>query len=246
MRTITLIFVSIIFTVALANAGTDANQDPKPAQNVGLLETGDFHGEEVSARTGEKWLGLYISDNHSILINSRLRVETIHDDIGDAPEESTGKKVSVDSPLEPLFLVKRAPLLSEGPVNTVFVEKPDYEKALEKVSPLTLKLDQTSYVLKVVGSEDGAKCSEHAFPKNPKLVLALGESTQVLYSLEDCGNEPYWYLLWAGDLDRDGKLDLYVSVTYHYNVSQKKLFLSSHAAKGELVKEVAEFVTSGC
>lgn len=246
MRINSLLLMSILLSVAFAGAATSANQDPKPALSVGLLETGSFHGEEVSARTGEKWLGLYIVDNHSILIKARLRVETVHDDIGDGPEEKTGKDVSVDSPLEPIFLVKRAPRLSEGPVNTIFVEKPDYEKTLEKVSPLDLKLDHTSYVLKVVGSEDGAQCSEHAFPRKPQLVLTSGESTQVLYSLEDCGNEPYWYLLWAGDLDRDGKLDLYVSVSYHYNISQKKLFLSSQAAKGELVKEVAEFVTGGC
>lgn len=246
MRINSLLFLSILLLVAFAGAATSANQDHKAPHTVGLLETGNFHSEEVSARTGEKWLGLYILDNHSILINSRLRVETVHDDIGDGPEEKTGKEVSVDSPLEPIFLVKRAPMLSEGPVNTIFVEKTDYEKTLEKVSPLNLKLAQTSYVLKVVGSEDGARCSEDAFPTNAQLVLASSEATQVLYSLEGCGNEPYWYLLWAGDLDRDGKLDLYVSVTYHYNISQKKLFLSSRAAKGELVKEVAEFVTGGC
>ena len=73
-----------------------------------------------------------------------------------------------------------------------------------------------------------------------------GESGQVLYSLQDCGNDPSWRLLWAGDLDRDGKLDLYVSVTQHYNVSERKLFLSSQADEGQLVKEVADFVTSGC
>jgi hypothetical protein len=246
MRINLLLFTSILFMAVLAGAVTRENQERKPTAQVGLLETGSFHGEEVSALTGEKWLGLYISDNHSILLNSRLRVETVHDDIGDSPEEKTGKEVSVELPLQPIFLVRRATMLREGPVNTVFAEKPDYEKTLEKVSPLSLKLAQTSYALKVVGADDGAQCSEHAFPKGAQLVLASGDSTQVLYSLEDCGNEPYWYLLWAGDLDSDGKLDLYVRVSYHYNVAQRKLFLSSQAAEGQLVKEVAEFVTSGC
>lgn len=246
MRINTWLIISLLFAVAFGGAAIGANQEPKLIRPVELLETGDFHGEEVSARTGEKWLGLYISGNHSILLNSRLQVETVHDEIGDAPEEKTGKRVSVNPPLQPIFLVKRARMLSEGPVETVFAEKPNYEKSLERIPPLELKLAQTSYVLTVVGSDDGAKCSEHAFPANAKLVLASGDSSQVLYSLEGCGNEPYWYLLWAGDLDRDGKLDLYVSVTYHYNVSQRKLFLSSQSSKGKLVKEVAEFATSGC
>jgi hypothetical protein len=246
MLTKLLLFIAILVALVLAGAVTSANQEPKPAHSVGLLETGTFHGEEVSARTGERWLGLYISEGHSLLVKTRLRVETVHDEIGDAPDEQTGKMVSVDLPLEPIFLVKGAKMLSEGPVNTVVIRKPESEESLERIPPLQLNLAQTQYELKVVGSPDGAKCSEDSFPKNAQLVLTSGDSSQVLYSLEGCGNEPYWYLLWAGDLDRDGKLDLYVSVTYHYNVSQKKLFLSSQAAEGELVKEIAEFETYGC
>ncbi len=79
-----------------------------------------------------------------------------------------------------------------------------------------------------------------------KLVLVNGESRQVLYSLQEWGSDPTWTLVWAGDLDRDGKLDLYVSVTQHYDVTERKLFLSSPAGEGQLVKEVAEFVTSDC
>ena len=39
----------------------------------------------------------------------------------------------------------------------------------------------------------------------------------------------------------DGKLDLYVQVGYHYNSTQRKLFLSSQAKKGKLVREVADW-----
>jgi hypothetical protein len=47
-------------------------------------------------------------------------------------------------------------------------------------------------------------------------------------------------------MDGDNKLDLYVQVSYHYNVSQRKLFLSSQAKRGGLVREVAELMTVGC
>jgi hypothetical protein len=241
-----LLLIFSLLMAAFAGKGIYAEQETKPTHGIGLLETGSFHGEEVSAHTGEEWLGLYISGNHSMLVKSRLQVETVHDDIGDAPDEQTGKTVSVDLPFEPVFLVKRARMLREGPVFTVFAEKPDYAKTLEKVSPLKLEMATTSYELKVISSQDGEQCSEHEFPRNAQLVLTNGNSKQVLYSLEDCGNDPSWYLLWAGDIDLDGKLDLYVSVSYHYNVSQRKLFLSSQATKGQLVKEVAGFETYGC
>ncbi len=246
MLTKTILCLATLLALVFAGVITNANQESKPAHAVALLETGAFHGEEVSARTGEKWLGLYISEGHSLLVTTRIRVETVHDEIGDAPDEQTGKSVGVDLPLEPLFLVKGAKMLSEGPVNTVFIRNTDSEESLEKISPLQLTLAQTAYELKVVGAADGARCSEHSFLNDAQLVLASGDSSQVLYSLEGCGNDPYWYLMWAGDLDRDGKLDLYVSVTHHYNVSQKKLFLSSKAKKGDLVKEIAEFETYGC
>ena len=55
-----------------------------------------------------------------------------------------------------------------------------------------------------------------------------------------------WKLLWAGDLDGDRKLDLYVQVSWHYNIVQHKLFLSSRAGAKRLVREVAEFNISGC
>ena len=59
-------------------------------------------------------------------------------------------------------------------------------------------------------------------------------------------DEAQWVLLWAGDLDGDGRLDLYMNLSTHYNVSARRLFLSSAAASGALVREVAVFQTTGC
>jgi hypothetical protein len=53
-------------------------------------------------------------------------------------------------------------------------------------------------------------------------------------------------LLFAGDLDRDGVLDLLLDTTDHYNLSRPTLFLSSQAGTGELLREVARFVAVGC
>ena len=53
-------------------------------------------------------------------------------------------------------------------------------------------------------------------------------------------------LKFAGDLDGDGKLDLLIDTTHHYNLSEPTLFLSSQAKDGELVHNVASFRTTGC
>ena len=116
---------------------------------------------------------------------------------------------------------------------------------LQSITPHKLKVDATDYEINIIGDE-GEKCWEDGLPKNAQLVLTSGNSTQVLYTLEGCGNDPGWSLIWAGDLDKDGKLDLYVTVNQHYNIVERRLFMSSQADEGQLVAEVAEFVTSGC
>ncbi len=241
-----LVIASLMLSTLLRCDLIEGRDKPPRANRVQLLETGEFHGEEVSAKTGERWLGVHVSEQGSLLLPYRLTVKAVHDPIiGEDDSQKTGKAVSVDLPLEPVFLV-RAPMLSEGPIKTTFNQPLNYEKGFERFDPISLRLGETEYVLKGTGGENPVKCRDHSFPKNAKLVLVSGKVEQVLYSLDDCGNDPNWYLLWAGDLDRDGKLDLYASVNQHYNVSERRLFLSSQAKKGELVKEVAEFVTSGC
>ncbi|NIQ12133.1 MAG: hypothetical protein GWO23_21940 [Gammaproteobacteria bacterium] len=63
---------------------------------------------------------------------------------------------------------------------------------------------------------------------------------------QSIASEAFPQVLWAGDLDRDGKLDILLDLTDHYNVSAPTLLLSSMAAANELVQPVAEFRTTGC
>lgn len=53
-------------------------------------------------------------------------------------------------------------------------------------------------------------------------------------------------LLFAGDVDRDGRLDLLLDMSDHYNVSRLTLWLSTEAAKGDVVGEAAAFESVGC
>lgn len=233
--------VLLVFALIASNVSSLSATRVCPPETT-LLEVGEFHGEEVWVETGERWLGLHIDGHDSTLLEYELNVDTVHDPLVDEADQKTGKKVSVNLPLEPLFLVKSDWVLHGGPVKTIFKGN---DEGLQSKAPLALKLGQSNYELKITGNE-GEKCWQDGLPKNAKLVLTDGKSSQVLYTLQECGNDPGWFLTWAGDLDKDGKLDLYVNVTQHYNVAERKLFLSSQAGEGELVFEAAEFVTSGC
>jgi hypothetical protein len=218
-------------------------QSPPPVARI--LETGDFHHEEVRARTGERWLGLYVTDKGSFLADSVLTVAAVKDDVVDDVKSSrkTGKRVSVNRREQPVVLAKGASTLRPGPVSTVF----NGRMSLTNAASLDLRLGPTSYGLSVA-----TKNTEYSFAidrNDAKLILSRdSENEQVLYDLGGTGQpiEGYWELLWAGDMDGDNKLDLYVQVGWHYNSTQRKLFLSSYARKGKLVSEVGELYTVGC
>jgi hypothetical protein len=52
--------------------------------------------------------------------------------------------------------------------------------------------------------------------------------------------------LFAGDLGRDGRLDLSLATTGHDNVGRPTLFLPSRARDGELARAVAVHSSVGC
>ena len=79
------------------------------------------------------------------------------------------------------------------------------------------------------------------------LILENGTSKQVLHSNRSFSNDDYLGALeWVGDLNRDGKPDLYLDLYIHDNAIYKNLFLSSEAEKGKLVKKITTFTTTGC
>lgn len=223
----------------------DWEPPPSPPHVARVLEVGEFHGDEVKARTRERWLGLYVTDKGSRLADSVLTVTAVRDEVmdDDKARRKTGRRVSVNQQPAPLLLVKGARALRPGPVQTVFAGS----MSLPTPSPISLTLGENSYELDVA-TKDTQRSS--AISRNDaKLVLRKGAGAQqTLYDLGGTGQgiEAYWELLWAGDMDGDGQLDLYVQVGWHYNGAQRKLFLSSQAGKHELAREVGQFETWGC
>ncbi len=219
----------------------------QPLPRVQLLEVGGFHGDEVKARSGQQWLGLYANEQGSQLILSKLNIEIVVDEIVDTgiPGQKTGRSVTVDRREEPIFLVRNAPMLRSGNVITIYGVNPDEPVMLLDRQPMKLQLGDLVYELVMTGDEPSVQ--PNIVPsKSPRLILRQGAIEQVVYQLTQGDEDSGWQLRWAGDIDGDGKLDLYANLPEHYNVTRRKLFLSSQAKPGQLVREVAEFVTTGC
>ncbi len=85
-----------------------AAQGKRNWDKVMLIEAGDgFHGNEIHARSGEKWLGLFVEKGRSFLAYTTVRVLRINDPVVDEePKQKTGKAVIIDRKAKSYFLLR--------------------------------------------------------------------------------------------------------------------------------------------
>lgn len=216
-----------------------------------LQPAGTFHGDEPVARDGQAWLALRPHNGAAALVATRLRVRAVHDDVLDGEDEATGREVS--SPIDDALIFLRGGNLVAGPVPAADVapESPeasalphyaiDFDGRSYRIrttcspSPVP-NAEQTTYDCELSLEHDGR--SQRLFAMSG---YAPADSTTVIL-----GDDANAHLIFAGDLDRDGRLDLIFDGSPHYNVSLPTLFLSSAAAADELVREVARYDSVGC
>ncbi|HEX8734462.1 MAG TPA: hypothetical protein VF721_04015 [Pyrinomonadaceae bacterium] len=223
----------------------DETETPEPTHKIKLLMHGDFHGEDVEFKTGtsKKWLGLYRKKNKYFLLATTVKIKAVPDFMyAEDSGNRSGKRVSTNHKLPNVFLLKNAEMLRAGEVKTLFDGMETESDGINRKYRRQFELNGKKYTLAVEdATEDGA---EYLTGKS-KMIISSGNIKQTIYEqggCDDCG----WDLCWVGDLDKDGKPDFLLNLTNHYNVTNHRLFLSSPAEKGEIVREVAVFGTVGC
>jgi hypothetical protein len=231
MKNLSLCLILFLLIVSVNDARSRKLQ-------VQLLEIGEFHGDEVNAHTSNGWLGLFVSKKESALRSTSIRVSRVFDPIvDDGTKKITGKRVRVPQSIEPVFLVKNAPKLQSGIIKTILAEQTN----LSIGESISLTLENQHYQIRFVATSNNTNPALG----NAKVQIVMGGVTQILSS-NLSKDEGGFSILWAGDLDGDGKLDLYVNAAPHDNVESKRLLLSSQAGKGQLIQEIARFEITGC
>lgn len=233
--------------------------DEKYPFKMKLLETGEgFHGDEIRAKNGETWLGLFEDQGQFYLRSTKLKIKRVHDPIVDENIKiKTGKSVEVSGKKNPLFLLNNSANLSEGKVPTFFkgVTLEEYDKnpvfkelhsdevltEIKKGFNQTYEIADRKFKLNVIEAKN---------KENEKILALALESDgkrQILHTIYFDGEySQLGILYWVGDLDKDGMPDFYLELFEHENVVNKVLFLSSPAEKDKLVKKVAYFWITGC
>ena len=243
----------------IINANEEWMYEEKYQYKIRLLETGKgLHGDEVPAKDGEQWLGFFKENGDMSLKKTRVTITRVHDDIIDDKniKAKTGKDVGVrGETADPLFLLKNAAKLKEGSVKTFFtgltykqflkdksteLSPDDYMTTLTPGFIQTYEVDGEKYVLKAVRAQN------QRHEKILALIMEGAGKRQVIHTIHAEANSYVGILYWAGDLDRDGKPDLYLELYQHDNIDNKVLLLSSEADADQLVKVGAYFWTSGC
>ncbi|MBL8242314.1 MAG: hypothetical protein JNM66_33115 [Bryobacterales bacterium] len=206
-----------------------------------LLLVGDaFHGDEIHAQNGERWLALLPTPKGYRTEMVNLRITPVRDPVLDAERPFTGKRVRIRSAGTPVILLNGFAHLARRAVPTARAGN----FPLTAEIPVNFRFAGSKVELAVTPSGQSAEVPGGR--RVPILHVTLrqhGRLTTLPLVVAEEGN--YVNLLWAGDLDGDGRLDLLFEDT-GYNWYSTRLFLSSAAKPGQFVGEVAQFYGTGC
>ena len=220
-----------------------------------LQPPGSFHGDEPVATDGESWLGLRIDGDDAALVATVVRVRPIEDVVADdAPGQPSGREIT-SAQGDAIAMYLRGPRLRAGPIERAQT-LPDASETVTSLPDYPLDFrGQRHRIAAHCDPEPVARVDGQA-QFACRVVLDMQGRSQVLWAttgyfepgatMLGLGDDASPNLLFAGDLDRDGKLDLLFDTTDHYNVRRPTLFLSTQAAPGELLGIAAQFQSVGC
>jgi len=225
--------LSVLAGLAMSwSAGARAD----PTQPARLGKVGDVWPDSIAFKDGEMALALMQTEGGYRLERRRVKIGGSGTDLH--------RRVAVEPAGEPVALLAGAGLAERSvaaanvPANACFGEateltgKPTDER---RTCQITLGANRIDVVVAARSIETEPNFWKRVFD----LTLSHDGASRTLRGVAT--------IVFAGDLDADGRLDLLVDTASHYNVSAEwHLFLSSAAHPGEPLAKVATFTTGGC
>ncbi|HSC80147.1 MAG TPA: hypothetical protein VLC08_07330 [Chitinolyticbacter sp.] len=190
------------------------------AQSWSLLIPGQYHGGEAPAEPGPGWLALVERDGNWSLQATLILAEPVFDVLLDQTGETSGVRIA--TPAQDALALLRHPALRAGDVS----QSGGDGEVLDQ-SGVALSLGAQHYQL--ARTDTG-------------LLLRQGNTPMPLATLEP---EDSATLRWAGDLDRDGRLDLLIEFSGDNRLA-RCAYLSSLSGRSGAPSLLACHEATGC
>ena len=221
----------LLLLLALVPAAGPAPCKPQFAPLDTGASSGDtdldhWRKEDAGSWAGKNWVGWTHDSTRLVPVEMNVRP------LADKNQVHEEERVTVEwRPKNVSFAVRCMPAVRAGRMESA----PVVNHELASPGPLEIAVGKRRYTVRLERSREN--------PADARVVLSDGAAQQVLYSTDGFVDEPHFDVEWAGDLDRDGRLDLVVNLSNKYSVHPHRLLLSTRAKKSELVGEAAVFVT---
>lgn len=205
-----------LWLLSLAAAASEPPDSPAP--DWPLLIPGRYHAGEAPTRPGIGWLALTPVGGVWRLEPVIVRARAVHDAVLDAEGQRTGVEIRASRP-EAIALL-RLPGLRAGKVDTPALRFKDEARPIA-VGDAPLRMEFKGQAYRLVAEAD-------------RILLQQGSRSTPLGDLLPASpeRELATELLWAGDLDGDGGLDLLMRFS-GANEGGVCLFLSSGSGAGD-------------
>lgn len=222
-----LLAVLLILIAGTVSAGDTARSTPST-----FLMPGEYHGGEAPYKLGSGWLALVPKSDGWYLVPAIATAKRINDPVLDDEKQATGVRITAH---DDAIALLRLPALRPGKVSTPNMRFKGINRPISVDTPMKIDFNGFSYQIEVKKSQEESK-----------VFLRKGEQTTLLRDIDagepDSDNSAA--LLWSGDLDGDGGLDLVVQFA-GYNYGGTCVFLSG-ATRTSLVRQVACHRHIGC
>jgi len=197
----------------------------------------DWENKNPANSLTKNWIDLYEKNGKYYLGKADFKLETGFSECsGDSTKGIISKNKTV------LFLDLKD--LKLGEIKSLKIDK-------NKVWPkekMSFTFNNIDYFLRAEGEilssfkvhNDDEKEEIFHNVKDYKLYISTKDIPEKLLLKEDSFNDTFVELLFAGDIDNDGKLDFIFGANRNYEEERVILFLSSKAEKENVVKKVSE------
>ena len=217
---------------------------------IKVLTVGNFHSDEVENKANkEKWLGLFHNKTGFYIADTKLITKRVHDEILDENEsEKTGWEIKTGNEDSCLLLISSNSYVNEKAIKHLTLLK----NQIYPGDTVTFQFLGVGYKLFATGGKKKSQDDPSGLEVwNYKLYLTTtikGEQHKSLLVAQPNFDEKMITIIFSGDIDGDGILDLIINTSRHYDEESPTIYLSKPAdkPKKEVVKPVGGHTSFGC